>query len=140
VAVAALVLGIIGLVFSILPFVPITQIVGILLSIIGLILGVVGRKQASEQGLPTGSATAGIVLGILGVVFGALIFGSCMYCLKKVGDAGQVFSDELKKQMGSPEFKQAMEKARLEREKAVKEMGKELQKALEQTREAAEKK
>jgi drug/metabolite transporter (DMT)-like permease len=133
VGVAALVLGIIGLVFSIIPFVPITQIVGILLSIVGLILGVVGRKQASEQGLPTGTATAGVVLGILGVVFGALIFGSCMYCLKRVGDVGSVFSDELKKKIGSPEFKQAMEKARLEREKAVKEVGKELQKALEQS-------
>jgi membrane-bound ClpP family serine protease len=122
VGVAALVLGIIGIVFAIIPMFGITQLVAIVLGIIALILGIVGRKQASEQGLPTGSATAGIVLGIITTVLSALIYASCMYCVKKVGDGMQKVGAEFKKQLGSEEFRrefqQALEKARKEREQA----------------------
>jgi membrane-bound ClpP family serine protease len=122
VGVAALVLGIIGIVFAIIPMFGITQLVAIVLGIIALILGIVGRKQASEQGLPTGTATAGIVLGIITAVLSALIYASCMYCVKKVGDGMQKVGAEFKKQLGSEEFRRefrnAVEKARKEREQA----------------------
>jgi hypothetical protein len=66
VGVAALVLGIIGLVFALIPTLfGITQLVGIVLGIVALILGVVGRKQSTEQGLPTGTAPAGRVVGMI---------------------------------------------------------------------------
>jgi hypothetical protein len=131
VGVAALVLGIIGLVFAMIPTLGITQLIGVLLGIIALILGAVGRKQASEQGLPTGTATAGLVLGIVSVALGALLYASCMYCAKKVGDGLEHVGSELKKQLGSPEFKKAMERARDEQEKAHRELEKKLEKAIE---------
>ncbi len=117
--VAALVLGIIGLVFALIPTLfGITQLVGLVLGIVALVLGVVGRKQSVEQGLPTGTATAGLVLGIIAVVLGGLLYASCMYCVKKVGDVGNQIGTEFKKQLNSPEFKKAMERARDEQEKA----------------------
>jgi vacuolar-type H+-ATPase subunit E/Vma4 len=56
-----------------------------------------------------------------------------MYCVKKVGDVGQQVGSEIKKQLGSPEFKKAMERARAEQEKARREAEKKLEKALEKT-------
>jgi hypothetical protein len=58
--VAALVLGIIGAVFSIIPGM---FWLAIILGIVALVLGILGRRQAVAAQLPTGSATAGIVLG-----------------------------------------------------------------------------
>lgn len=67
-AIAALVLGLIGL--SSLLCGP-----GIISSILAIIFGVLGRKKA-EQGLSTngGMANAGLILGIIGVVGLALLF------------------------------------------------------------------
>ncbi|HQZ86957.1 MAG TPA: DUF4190 domain-containing protein, partial [Actinomycetota bacterium] len=47
----------------------------IILSILALIFGVMGRKKAA-QGLATngGMATAGMVLGIIGVVVGIIVW------------------------------------------------------------------
>lgn len=85
--VAALVLGIIGLVLAIIPSFGITALVGAILGIIALILGVVGRKQAVERQEKTGAATAGLVLGIIALVLGGAIFAACQYCQHKVGKA-----------------------------------------------------
>lgn len=62
---ASLVLGIIGLVCCTTIVVP----------VIALVLGVMGRKKAAE-GLATngGTATAGMILGIIGVVIGVISF------------------------------------------------------------------
>jgi membrane-bound ClpP family serine protease len=113
---AALVLGIIGIVFAIIPTFGITQLVAIVLGLVALILGIVARKSAAEQGQPTGTATAGLVLGILATVLSALIYASCMYCVKKVGDGMEKVGEEFKKQLGSEQFKkefrEALEKAR----------------------------
>ena len=72
VSVAALVCGILGIIFDFL-FVW----VGLILSILGIVFGVKGRKQ-SPVGM-TGMATGGLVCGIIGTVFGAL-FGICALC------------------------------------------------------------
>jgi len=61
--IASLVLGICSLV---IPF------VGVIASIVGLILGIIGRNKAKEFRAPTGMATAGIVMSIIGFV-GAII-------------------------------------------------------------------
>lgn len=95
--VASLVLGIIGLVIALLPTLGITQALGMLLGIVALILGILGRKKSSERDEPTGAATAGIVLGIIAVVLGGALFASCMYCQYKVGNEVQ---KELKKSGG----------------------------------------
>ena len=43
------------------------------LAILGIIFGVIGRKKsAATYGKPSGLATAGLVLGIIGTAFGVL--------------------------------------------------------------------
>ncbi|HZS39903.1 MAG TPA: hypothetical protein VFF06_23885 [Polyangia bacterium] len=72
--VAALVLGIIGTLFSLIPF---TFWIGVVLGLIALILGIFGRKSAVAAGGPTGTATAGLVLGIVALVLGVLMWVLC---------------------------------------------------------------
>lgn len=72
-AVASLVLGIISLIFI---FLGIYAILGIVLGIIGLILGISAKKEA-----PSGMATAGIVISIIGLGICALTFLACVACV-----------------------------------------------------------
>jgi len=121
VGVAALVLGIIGVVVAFIPMLGYTQLIGVVLGIVALILGVLGRKQLAAQGQPTGTAMAGLVLGCITIALSVLLYASCMYCTKRVGD-------ELKRQLGSPEFKKAMESVRQQQEKNVRQVEKALKK------------
>lgn len=73
-AVAALVLGILGTMSSL---VIVLFWLGIPLGVIALILGIVARKNAMESQQPTGLATAGLVLGIVSLVLGLLVYGLC---------------------------------------------------------------
>ena len=106
--VAALVLGIIGLVFTFVPFFPFTQIMGVILGLVALVLGLLGRKQGQDQAQPTGQATAGLVLGAVAVILSLAIFGTCMVCVKHTGG---IVHEEFKKQLGSPEFQKALKEA-----------------------------
>ena len=76
-SIAALVCGILGIIGS---FIPIVCYVTFILAILGIVFGVKARKTA----LPgeTGLATAGLVLGIIGTVFGAL---GCDLCHLRAG-------------------------------------------------------
>ena len=69
--VASLVLGIISLVWSLFAGTWMSALVGI----IGIILGAVARKQA-----PSGVATAGLVLSIIGTILSLLFFIACVAC------------------------------------------------------------
>lgn len=69
--IGALVLGLVGLIVVLFPFLPTT--LGIILGIIGIVLGALGRKDPKGKGL----ATAGLVLGIIAVVFGVLWLIAC---------------------------------------------------------------
>lgn len=73
-SIAALVLGILGTVFSLFPGL---FIVGIPLSLVALVLGVLGRKDAMSSSKPTSTATAGVVLGCIGTVVGLSMFALC---------------------------------------------------------------
>ncbi|HEY3359880.1 MAG TPA: DUF4190 domain-containing protein [Polyangia bacterium] len=73
--IAALVLGIIAIILAFFGGVG-----GIVLGIAAVILGVLGRRAAERDGLPTGSATAGLITGIIGIVLGGLIFAACLKC------------------------------------------------------------
>ena len=73
--VAALVLGIIAIILAFFGGVG-----GIILGIAAVVLGVLGRRAAERDGLPQGSATAGMVTGIVGIVLGAAIFAACVKC------------------------------------------------------------
>lgn len=86
-AVASLVLGILGLLMVLIPSFGMTALIGLLMGIVALILGIIGRKKAVEQQEPTGLATAGLVLGIISLVLGGAIFAACTYCQHKVGKA-----------------------------------------------------
>ena len=87
-AVAGMTMGIIGIVFGILS--GWFSIIGLPVAIVGLVLSVSGRKQLTTAGQPTGIATAGLVLGIIAVVFTAIAFftcGICTICATAAGSA-----------------------------------------------------
>lgn len=69
--VASLVLGIISLVWSLFAGTWISALIGI----IGIILGAVARKQA-----PSGVATAGLVLSIIGTILSLVFWIACLAC------------------------------------------------------------
>lgn len=66
-AIASLVLGICAIVFS---FLPGLGFLGLVLAIIGLVLGVLGRKREPER---SGMATAGMVLSIIALVLFVIV-------------------------------------------------------------------
>ena len=74
-AVASLVLGIISIVIGL--FVSAWGWAGTIIGIIGIILGVQGRKDPEKKGL----ATAGLVCSIIGTVLCVLFFLACAACL-----------------------------------------------------------
>ena len=78
-AVAGLVLGIVGIVFAILN--GWFSILGLPVAIVGLVLSVVGGKKLRANDQPAGIATAGLVLGIIAVVFTAIAFFTCGLCV-----------------------------------------------------------
>lgn len=69
ISIAALVCGIISVAMSSVPF------VSIVLSILGIVFGVKGRKIRKN-----GMATAGLVLGIIGLCF-SVLYIVCVACL-----------------------------------------------------------
>ncbi|MBW3601811.1 MAG: DUF4190 domain-containing protein [Actinobacteria bacterium] len=69
-AIAALVLGILALVFALLPF---TFFLGVICGLAAAVLAAAGLRRASRPGVPgRGMAAAGLVTGLLGVVLGVL--------------------------------------------------------------------
>lgn len=77
-AVAGLVLSIVGLVLGF--FGGWFSIIALPVSIVGLVLAVMGGKKLKAVGAPAGIATAGLVLGIIAVVFSAIFFFTCGIC------------------------------------------------------------
>ena len=75
-AVTSLVLGIVSLVFI---FFGTYSIIGMILAIIGLVFGVNAKKES-----PSGVATAGFVLNIIGLILCALSFIACAICIGSI--------------------------------------------------------
>jgi MFS superfamily sulfate permease-like transporter len=90
-AVAALVLGILGVLNALLAVFPPCAILAVIFGVVALVLGIMSRKQMSLQGQPTGMATAGLVLGIVSTAIGALLGIACAVCFAKVNKAGSEF-------------------------------------------------
>ena len=83
-AVASLVLGIISLVLCWWGWVG---VVAIIMSIIGIVLGINGRKQLQpEQG--RGMATGGLVCSIIALVLSSIVFVSCVICAASLAGMG----------------------------------------------------
>lgn len=78
-AIAALVLGIVSLVFAVL--IPGLQFLAPIVGIIGIILGVISRKNLKAANQPTGMATAGMVMSIIGTILGVLMYLLCVACV-----------------------------------------------------------
>lgn len=69
-SIAALVLGILGIVGS---YIPVVCYFTTLCAILGIVFGIKGRKMSvAANGKASGLATAGLVLGIIGTAFAVL--------------------------------------------------------------------
>lgn len=77
-AVASLVLGIVSIVFSLIPGLP---WVGAIAGLVGIILGALGRKDAEKKGM----ATAGLVCSIIGTVLSIIFYIACVACVTGLG-------------------------------------------------------
>ena len=77
--IAGFVLGIVGIVFGILS--GWFSVIGLPVSVVGLVFAVIGGKKLRANEQPTGLATAGLVLGIIAVVFTAIAFFTCGLCV-----------------------------------------------------------
>jgi hypothetical protein len=73
--VASLVLGIIGIVFAIIPGI---NFMGLILGVVGIILGALGMKQLKEAGEPTGVAMGGLVCSIIASALGLILYLACV--------------------------------------------------------------
>lgn len=73
----SLVLGIVSVVLCWLGWFTIISLVA---GIVAIVLSVKGRKANVEAGEPTGMATAGLVLGIIGVVLSGIVFVCLLAC------------------------------------------------------------
>lgn len=77
-AVAGLVLGIVA---TVLAWFYLINIVALVCGIVGIICAAKGKKAAKAAGTPTGVATAGMVLAIIGTVLAGIGFFSCTLCV-----------------------------------------------------------
>ena len=114
--VASLVLGILG---TLLSLHPVSMLVGLPMAIVALILGVMARKQLAAQNQPTGLATAGMVLGIVGTTIGALILAMCAACAGMIGMAGHEASKQIEKAAQEAKVQQEAEAQKAAEEPAA---------------------
>ena len=90
-AVAALVCGILGIVGG---FIPVVTFFTFVLSVLGVIFGVKGRKMSTAVfGKPSGLATAGFILGIIGLSFATLGLLCTALCLSSICASGCAAAD-----------------------------------------------
>ncbi len=96
-----LILGIVALVSAILgcvgPFGFTVSMILILaslpLAIVGLVLSVMGGKELKAQGISSGAATAGLIVGIVSTVICGILFVSCGLCAICANEAGKSLKD-----------------------------------------------
>lgn len=75
-AAASLILGITSVILMFFSYFIFTAIVGVVLSIIGIVLGVTARKEQAS-----GIATAGFVLSIISLALTSIVLIACVACL-----------------------------------------------------------
>lgn len=77
-SIAALVLGIVA---TVLAWFYMINIAALACGILGVIFAAKGKKLAVAASAPTGIATAGLVLSIIGTVLAGIGFFSCTVCV-----------------------------------------------------------
>jgi len=97
-AIAALVLGIVAVVFAFTPLVFLSPFI----AIVGIVLAVLARK--SEK---SGASTAGLILSIIGLVLGGIMWIACSLCAAGMKEGIK----ELQKDPGFKSLQQEMNKA-----------------------------
>lgn len=80
-AVASLVLGIIGIVFWFFGY---SSIISIILGIIGIVLAANAKKAGNTEGI----RTAGFVLSLITLIGGAIAFLACVACVGGLAAVG----------------------------------------------------
>ena len=80
-SIASMVCGIIGVGFWFFGY---TAIVSVILGIVGLVLASNAKKEGAEGGIQT----AGFVLSLLSLIFGAIFFVACVACIGAISAAG----------------------------------------------------
>jgi hypothetical protein len=85
-------MGVAGLVLGILSavggWIPVINYFAWLLGILGIVFSVIGRKKAVADNLPTGVATAGLVLSIIGLVISVIGLICTVACIGAAGALG----------------------------------------------------
>jgi hypothetical protein len=119
--IAALVLGIVSIVFC---FTGGLVFVAPIAGIVGIILAVIARKNAKAAKEPTGAATAGLVMSIIGVVLGAIITIACLVCAKGISDAAMKGLNDPKLQKQLEDLKSNPDALKKQIEDANKELDK----------------
>ncbi len=77
-SIAALVLGIVS---TVLAWFYLINTVALITGIVGIVLASKGKKLAKESDAPSGIATAGLVLAIIGTCLAGVGFLSCTVCV-----------------------------------------------------------
>jgi uncharacterized membrane protein len=75
-SIAAMVLGICSF------FVPYG---GLVIAIVGLVLGILGKKKADEIGAPSKMAMTGIILSIIAIAWSVILVIICISCFAAIG-------------------------------------------------------
>ena len=77
-------MGVVSLVFGIISlilcWIPAINWIALVLSVIGIVMGAVGRSKAKKAGEGTGVATAGMVLSIIATALGGVLILACGAC------------------------------------------------------------
>ena len=60
---------------------------GVAIAIVGLILGILGKKKNLEVGAPAGMATAGIVMSIIALAWSIILIIICVSCVGVIGSS-----------------------------------------------------
>jgi hypothetical protein len=72
-SIAALVCGVFGILSILFSYFIVVTVIGIITTILGVVFGAMGRKKSMlVHGRASGLATAGLVLGIIGLSFAVL--------------------------------------------------------------------
>lgn len=121
VGVASLVLAITAVIFGLIPLIY-TQLVGLVIGVVSVIMGVWGRKQAKEQGRSTAPAITGVVVGLLAILVSGTLYATFIYSGKRAGEevVRRVGSELQRGQAQGNAFRKSMERAieRAHQEKA----------------------
>jgi hypothetical protein len=114
VGIASQVLGIVGTIVSLIPYI---FYLGIALSTVGLALAIAARRRARARGRPAGAAIAGLVVGIVGTLAGVT-----NWVLSAAAHRGTERAiDDFARQMSDPEIRKKLQEDNRDFEKLLRE-------------------